>query len=173
MTIVLIGLGNEYRRDDGIGPAVAREVAYRLGPAVSVSVSDGDPTLLLEAWAAADLAVLVDAVMCDPSRPGTVHRLPLDAAAEMPTASTSTHGIGLGDAFRLGSALNRLPRSAVLYVVEVADVGPGRGFSPPVRHAVAPTVTAVLRELAPLHQPSPATYPSRRSRLSGRSVVDS
>ncbi|WP_349307520.1 hydrogenase maturation protease [Rhodococcus sp. IEGM 1305] len=67
MTVVVIGLGNDLRRDDGIGPIVARQVADHVAPDVCVSVSDGDPGTLLEAWTGAQLAVIVDAVVCDPA----------------------------------------------------------------------------------------------------------
>ena len=55
MTVVVIGLGNDLRRDDGIGPIVARQVADHVAPDVCVSVSDGDPGTLLEAWTGAQL----------------------------------------------------------------------------------------------------------------------
>jgi hydrogenase maturation protease len=49
MTAVVLGVGNEDRRDDGIGPAVARAVAARAIPNLLVTISDGDPATLLDA----------------------------------------------------------------------------------------------------------------------------
>ena len=66
---VLIGIGNPYRRDDGIGPALAAEIEQLRPPGVSVTVSDGEPTWLLDAWSGAPLAVVVDAVLCDDPGP--------------------------------------------------------------------------------------------------------
>ena len=74
MIAVVLGLGNDCRRDDGLGPTAARDVAARVAVDVRVSASDGDPTRMLDASAGADLAVLVDAVGPDLPRPGTVHR---------------------------------------------------------------------------------------------------
>ncbi|MFE5704445.1 hydrogenase maturation protease [Rhodococcus koreensis] len=148
MTAVVLGLGNDYRRDDGLGPAVAREVAARVAADIRVSTSDGDPTRMLDAWAGADLAVLVDAVVSEPPRPGTVHRFDPTAVAELPTPNTSTHGVGLATALELGRVLDRLPRRWVLYAVEVVDLGYGRGLSPVAAGAVEPVVRAVLSELA-------------------------
>ena len=72
---VLVGIGNSYRRDDGIGPAVAMALR-ELSPAdVAIVISDGEPAGLLEAWSGAQRAVLVDAVRgpagFGPARPAT------------------------------------------------------------------------------------------------------
>jgi hydrogenase maturation protease len=147
MTVVVIGLGNELRRDDGIGPAVARQVADRVAPDVRVSVSDGDPAALLDAWAGAQLTVLVDAVVCDPSRPGTVHRFTPDELAGVRAGTFSTHGISLGDIIQLGTVLDRLPHRMVVLAVEVADLAAGGGLSPAVGRAVETAVAAVLSVL--------------------------
>lgn len=147
MTVVVIGLGNELRRDDGIGPAVARRVADRVASDVRVSVSDGDPAALLDAWAGAQLTVLVDAVVCDPPRPGTVHRLAPDELGQVRAGSFSTHGIPLDDVIQLGTVLDRLPHRMVVLAVEVADLAAGGGLSPAVGRAVETAVATVLSVL--------------------------
>ncbi len=59
--VVVAGMGNEYRRDDGAGPAVAAASAKEapatidIGPVV-------DPLDLLGRWDGADLAIVVDAL---------------------------------------------------------------------------------------------------------------
>src|SRR4029453_2456582 len=63
----VIGVGNEFRRDDGFGPAAVAPRAGRQArdgrlAAVDLRASDGEPTALLELWRDADLAVVVDAV---------------------------------------------------------------------------------------------------------------
>lgn len=144
MTVVVIGLGNDLRRDDGIGPAVARQVADHVAADVYVSVSDGDPATLLEAWTGAQLAVIVDAVVCDPPRPGTVYRLTPDELGDVRAGTFSTHGIALDQTIRLGAVLDRLPHRMIVLAVEVADLGGGRGLSPAVGRAVDTAVSAVL-----------------------------
>ena len=47
------GSGNPFRRDDGIGPAVAAAIERRHLPGVRVVISDGEPSGLLEAWSGA------------------------------------------------------------------------------------------------------------------------
>jgi hydrogenase maturation protease len=95
-----------------------------------------------------DVAVLVDAIVCDPPRPGTVHRFDSQALAALSANTTSTHGLGLTQALKLGAVLGRLPRRWVLYAVEVADVGYGRGLSSATVNVLQPVTSAVLAEVA-------------------------
>jgi len=76
--VVVIGVGNEFRRDDGAGPAVIGRLRDLVPSGVGLVVTDGEPTRLIEAWSEAALAVVVDAVRAEPSHPGQVHLLGLD-----------------------------------------------------------------------------------------------
>jgi hydrogenase maturation protease len=130
--IVVIGVGNEFRRDDGAGP----QVIDRLGqppPRVRLAVCDGEPARLIGLWEDADLAIAVDAVRGD--RPGRVHELDLDTVSEH-RGGASSHALGLGSAVELAHALDRLPRRLVILAVEAADFGLGPGLSPAVEAAL-------------------------------------
>ena len=148
--VVVLGVGGEYRRDDAVGLAVAAEVARQAPPGVAVHATDGEPTRLLEAWAGAELAVLIDAVLVpDPpggvAEPGRVYRT--DLAEVAPAAgSASSHGLGIPEAYALGRVLDRLPARLVVYAVAAADVRPGLGMSPDVAAAVPGVAAAVLAE---------------------------
>jgi hydrogenase maturation protease len=120
---VVIGVGNCYRRDDGIGPAAAAEIERQHLPGVRVVICDGEPAGLLEAWAGMDLAIVVDAVRCVPGTPGRMHRWPAGQLERGWTASS--HGLGIPDALALGRALDRCPHRVVLFAVEAADLRPG------------------------------------------------
>jgi hydrogenase maturation protease len=143
---VVIGVGSAYRRDDGIGPAVAAEVARSAPAGVVVHVLDGEPTALLEAWTGASLAVVVDALRTDGEpRPGRVHRTDL-ATVEVVGSGASSHGLGVPEAYALGRELDRLPRRLVVYAVEVADVRQGTELTPAVAAAVPVVAAAVLAD---------------------------
>ena len=164
---VLIGIGNAFRRDDGVGPAVAAEFDRLRVPGVTVACADGEPSQLLDAWDGAGLAIVVDAVACSPGSPGRIHRAELGRpyalagqallagppragapGAGAPGAGTSTHGLGVPDAIRLAVALDRAPARLVVYAVEGADLGFGTGLSGPVA-ACLPELTRMVRaELA-------------------------
>lgn len=139
---VVIGLGNDYRGDDGAGPAVARALRGMGVPAIE---NGGDPAELIDAWAGADVAFVVDAARsADP--PGTVRRHAGLAAA--PAAPSSTHGLSLADAAELGGILGRLPRDLVVYTIAGQDFGLGDTLSAPVEAAVARLARTIARERA-------------------------
>ena len=142
---VVIGVGNCYRRDDGIGPAAAAEIERQHLPGVRVVISDGDPAGLLEAWAGLDLAIVVDAVRCEPATPGRVHRWPDGQLERGRTASS--HGMGIPDALDLGRALDQYPRRVVVFAVEAADLRSGAGLSQAVATALPGVVAAITAEL--------------------------
>jgi hydrogenase maturation protease len=109
---------------------------------------DGDPGRLIALWESAALAVVVDAAHAHPGTPGRVHRLELDAQRLDGPRTTSSHGLGLGEAVELARVLGLLPDHLVVYAVEGADGSFGTGLSPAVAAAVDPLVTAVEDELA-------------------------
>jgi hydrogenase maturation protease len=145
--MVVIGVGNEYRRDDGAGLAVVINLRDRVPPGVDLVLTDGEPTRLIEAWTGAEVAVVVDAVRADPPQPGRVHRFELDRALTGTTRPSSSHGFGLDDAIRLALALDRMPGRLVVHAIEAADLGQGAGLSPPVAAAVDEVASAVLSDL--------------------------
>ena len=145
---VVIGIGNPFRNDDGIGPAVAAQIEEQRLPGVRVVISDGEPAGLLEAWAGADLAVVVDAIYRMPASPGSIHRLTASQLEAGGTAASS-HGLGLPDALRLGRALEQLPGRVVIFAVEGANTGAGTELSKPVAAALPEVVAAVMTELKP------------------------
>jgi hydrogenase maturation protease len=149
----VIGVGNEFRRDDGVGWAVVERLRKRAGdgplPSDTVfATCDGDPGRLIGLWERAALAVVVDAAHAHPGAPGRVHRLELDAGLLDRPRTTSSHGLGLGEAVELARVLGLLPDHLVVYTVEGADGSFGTGLSPAVAAAVDPLVTAVEDELA-------------------------
>lgn len=139
----VVGVGNPSRGDDGVGPAVAAEVAARVGPTVDVVVSTADPSRLIERWGSADTVVLIDAMVDDvPSGTvavfdATVEPLPADLE------SVSSHGMGISATVELARSLGRLPKRLV--VVGVAGRDFERiGLTQEVEGAVEDAVRAVM-----------------------------
>jgi hydrogenase maturation protease len=144
--VVVIGVGNQFRRDDGVGPAVLAELERHAPKGASFARSDGEPTQLFDAWAGMPLAVVIDAVLCEPSPPGQVHRTTLSAPLE--ASSARTHGLGIPEAVRLAEVLDLAPQRLVVFAVEAADLGFGVGLSDEVARAVPDVVRAVLAEIS-------------------------
>src|SRR5690348_6436437 len=144
---VVIGVGNEFRRDDGAGPAVIARLRDLAPPGVRLVVTDGEPARLVEAWTGVPLAIVVDAVRAEPPHPGKIHRFALDQPRAGTGRGTSSHGLGLDDAISLAGALDRMPGRLIVHAIEVADLTQGLGLSPPVAAAVDTVTRAVLTDL--------------------------
>jgi hydrogenase maturation protease len=166
--IVVIGVGNPYRCDDGVGhrvvEALAREVeatppdarSNRPGRlhAAQLTVTDGEPARLIELWRGAQIAVVVDAVVTG-SLPG---RLKVwDAARQaLPNRSTtSSHASGVGEACALGAALDALPGRLLVVGIEAACTDDGTDLSAEAARAVPAAVRLVKAALA-----TTGTHPS-------------
>jgi hydrogenase maturation protease len=151
--VVVIGVGNSMRRDDGAGIAVVERARPLLPPGVEVRTLGGEATSLLDAWAGADLAVVVDAVRWD--RPPGSRVTRIDAIREPGGltgwgAGTSSHGLGVAEAITLGRALDRLPPRLILLLIALAEEGQGAGLSPTVEGYVDEAVALLVAEvLAP------------------------
>jgi hydrogenase maturation protease len=143
--IVVVGLGNSYRRDDGVGVAAAALDDLKL-PNVRVVAGVVEPLSLLDAWSGAELAVVVDAAITTSSTPGRVRRCTL---GDVVTAAEglSSHSVDIGRTHALGQALGRVPGALVLYTVEVADMGHGIGLTPQVAAAVPEVVGMAVVEI--------------------------
>lgn len=144
---VVIGVGNPYRGDDGAGLAVAERARACLPAEVDVLECEQEPTRLLDAWEAAEAAVVVDAVVSG-APPGTVHRYDAsDSPLPARVFRSSTHAFGVGDAVELARTLGRLPSRIVVYGVEGANFEAGAALSPPVLAAVDDVVRRLEEDL--------------------------
>ncbi len=144
---LVVGVGNPYRRDDGVGPAVVRELAHQVPPDVCLREHSGEGASLMAMWEGHPWVILVDAVVSG-AAPGTVHRL--EAHRQPLPASLfhgSTHAFSLAQAVELSRALGTLPPEVLIYGVEGTDFDHGMGLSPPVAAAVETVVRQILADL--------------------------
>ncbi len=146
MNTVVIGIGNEFRRDDGFGPAVLARLRDLAPADVLLVHSEGDPVGLIEAWAGARTAVLIDVVPGD--SPGRAHRLVIDGGKVERARPVSSHGFGVGEAIELARVLGRLPDRVIVHAVQASDFGYGTGLTQAVSAATEPVAAAVLADLA-------------------------
>lgn len=140
--LLVIGVGNRDRGDDGAGPAVC-DLVGRRSPEVRICVIEGSVLDLPMRWSADDAVVIVDAA-APAGCPG--RRTDIDAIADrlVGPAAISTHSIDVGAAIELARALGRLPRRLTIIAIEAASDEHGA----PLSSAVARTVATVAEELA-------------------------
>ena len=145
--IVIIGVGNEYRGDDGAGIAVARRLRALFPNGPTILEESGEGAALMQAWQGAAWVMLVDAVSSG-APPGTIHRL--DAgAAPLPAGffHYSTHAFSLAEAVELARSLDQLPSHLIVYGIEGENFHAGLELSPSVEQAMEALVEQAAEEL--------------------------
>ena len=149
----VIGMGNAYRGDDGVGIWVACQVAAAGWDGVTaVTLNARDGTALFSAWEDADTAYVVDAVSAD-LLPGAIIRIDaLRPSQATGISALSSHGLGLMEAIELGRALGLMPRRLILYGIAGYNFDHGSGLSPEVEQAAKRVLVRLQRVAARLRQ---------------------
>jgi len=143
---IIIGVGNEYRGDDGAGLVVARKLRDRLNGDATVLELTGEFIALMDAWERASSVILIDAMQSG-AAPGMICRFEAQKESLPQNAfRSSTHTFGVTEAIELARTLNRLPRQLILYGIEGKSFAPGKGLSAEVWEAVQEVVRQVLAE---------------------------
>jgi hydrogenase maturation protease len=144
--VLVLGLGNPLRGDDGVGPRVIEELTRRGLPDGVMALDVGNAGLdllnVLEGW---ERAVVIDAADIG-QEPGQFLRFTLDEARlAMSADSFSLHNTGLSEALALADALDRALPQTVVFGVQPAEIGWREGLSPAVE-AILPSLTAAVIE---------------------------
>lgn len=145
--VVVIGVGNPLRGDDGAGREVVRRLRQRSWPNVQVLETDGETFRLLSLMEGATLVYLIDACVSGAGA-GSFRRIDLEKEP-LPEATygLSSHGFGLAAALALGKTLGSLPAHCVVFAIEAESFDMGAPVSAPVSGAVDAVVAALCREL--------------------------
>jgi hydrogenase maturation protease len=144
----VIGVGNAFRGDDGVGLVVARRLSALALPGVTVLELSGEGTALVEAWGEADRVIVVDAVSSG-AKAGFVYRLEAaDLGLPEFFSGHSTHAFGLAEAIELARRLERLPDQLVVYGIEGQTFEYGKALSPEVEEAAGIVVERIAEELS-------------------------
>ena len=146
--VVVLGVGNELMKDDGVGVHVARALAEENltypaeiieGATIIDCLPDGKPIKKL---------VVVDAV-CGGSEPGVIYRLTLDQIEAEASLVTSIHQLGLLDSLRMSEIVGIKPMETVIIGVEPNEVEWGMELSPKVQGRISDVVRLVQKEISP------------------------
>jgi len=152
--VLVLCLGNDILRDDGVGWAVADALEASLPEPripdpesrISVKRSALSGFYLLDELTGWDRALVVDAVKTGRHAPGTVLSFPFEALGT--EAGPSPHAVGLPTVMRLGRQSGvPLPRWLHVVAIEVDDMESFvEGLTPAVEAAV-PKAVAVIRSV--------------------------
>lgn len=146
-SVLVMGIGADFRGDDAAGLRVARSLlSGDLPPSVTVLETKGDGASLMARWKESSHVILVDAITAG-LPPGSVIRF--DARKEFMPANlftASSHSFGVAQALAVSLALNELPPCVILFGIQAKNFQVGTDMSPEVLKAVDETADAVRRE---------------------------
>jgi hydrogenase maturation protease len=145
--ILVIGIGNAYRRDDAVGLVIARRLKEEFRDQIQVREESGEGAALMDLWRNANAVILIDAVQTG-GTPGMVYRL--DArAASIPSRffRYSTHAFGVAEAVELARALGQIAAHLVIYGIEGDSFDAGTGLTTAVERVVPEVVERIRQEI--------------------------
>jgi hydrogenase maturation protease len=145
---VVIGLGNLYMRDDGLGIRVAEALKERnLGESVSIQAYPEMDLTLIEKLQGTSKVIVVDAVRGG-KEPGTVSKYTLTPRKGELSELPSLHSLALCDVLDLAMSSGILTCPVVIVGVEPRDDSLGEGLSSEVESALPKAIEAVMKELS-------------------------
>jgi len=142
---VVLGLGNQFLKDDGVGLAAARELQRQnLGEGVLVRAHQTFDLWLLSEYGEASQLIIIDAVTSG-SSPGTVAEYEVAPRQGPIDSLPGLHSLKLHDLIDFASRTGLLSCPLTVIGVEPKDCGVGEGLSPEVERAI-PRVVALVAE---------------------------
>jgi hydrogenase maturation protease len=147
-SIVVIGIGNEERADDGAGICVARMIAAAAPKSTRTLECAGDVSSLLELWKSGECVFIVDCVITK-AETGTIFRFDV-STDELPPIfprRASTHTWSVADSVRLAGSIGIMPERLVIYGIEGGEFSLGGAISPRVRLAAGLVADRIIKEI--------------------------
>ena len=143
--IVVLGIGNPLRRDDGLGIRIIGEMR-KDDRYAGIEIIDGgtSPDLLSLLDENVGKLVIVDALRSG-SKPGTIYRLEINESNIADDGPASVHGLGVLDSLKMMRKLGIRAPAVVIIGVEPADTSHGLHLSPEIE-ALLPQVLAKISE---------------------------
>lgn len=140
---LVIGIGNAFRQDDGVGLLLAGRLGALQLPGVDVVTHHGEGTGLMSLWRGRDCVVAIDAVSSGQPA-GTL--FVIDATNESIPSEWhlfSSHAFGLGEAVEMARSLGELPNKLWIVGIEGRNFSPGQELSPEVAGNLAQALEKV------------------------------
>lgn len=141
----IIGIGNEFRSDDGIGIHIVRELKNRY-PELNTSESDGNGVELLSLYQGNDLLIIIDAAYAEKEEDiGKILHLNLNETVDFSNIKLfSSHSFGLVESLKMGKILNAIPDETHLYLVFARDFSFGNKISEEVKQSTEKIISLII-----------------------------
>ncbi len=151
MSLLVIGLGNEFRGDDIAGLLVVRRLKLLFADRqIDFYEHSGEASFLISLWSENSIVFLVDAVFSQDAV-GTIHRFDLQQQTLATELFYSTHAFNLAEAIELARILNQLPKEIIFYGVTGKNFQIGAELSAEMPKAIDKLVEQMFKELESLN----------------------
>ncbi len=148
-TTFVIGVGNEFRGDDGIGIHIARRLGKLNLSHIQITEAVKDGTNLMELWKDKENVIIIDAASTG-SEPGMIYRF-IASKKALPAQffRHSSHTFSVAEAVELSRKLSQLPVRLIIYGIEGKDFSNGVHLSETVLRASEYVLDLILQETKP------------------------
>lgn len=145
--VLVVGVGNILRKDDGFADAVLKILETKELPSAVELFDAGTSAIdLMDVFNGRRKLIVLDAVRGGQA-PGTLFRFSPDQVENGALPMNSLHQVGLLETLKLGELVDCKPDETVVIGVQPADTGLGIGLSPEVESAVEKAAELVLKEI--------------------------
>lgn len=142
--ILIIGVGNPFRSDDGIGPAIIKILQAENNPDFVLVDGGTDGLALLDQLAEYEKSIIIDAVQMLEA-PGVVKSFtPAEAKIKIKSDVLSTHGLGLAETLKLVDELNIKTKIKIIGI-QPQNVDFGDGLSDEIKNQI-PQILKLIKQ---------------------------
>jgi len=148
--VLVVGMGNEFRNDDGLGIFIARQLKKENLPGIVVKEYISEGVGLLGIWTGFNHVVLVDAVFSG-KEPGTIIRIEIPPE-KIPEDLTrySTHSFSIADAVEIAQSIGELPGHILIYGIEGKSFENGKTLSAEAEQSAEKVLKKIIEEIKKL-----------------------
>ncbi|UCF70462.1 MAG: hydrogenase maturation protease [candidate division WOR-3 bacterium] len=146
--ILIYGIGNPYRCDDGVGIRAAEEISRQIAdPGITVKWGSIDGVAILDEITGYDHVIFIDSVKTENGKPGDIYRI--KPSTDQTTEPFSSHGINFITALQFGKKFGlKMPSSIQIFAVEIEDNSTfSEECTPEVKKSIPEVARAVLKEI--------------------------
>jgi hydrogenase maturation protease len=145
---IVLGIGNRILRDDGIGPAVIRELeSFSRSPGVFLGDTNLCGMPLLDLITGYDTLIIIDAIQGGAAT-GTIQWMPAEHF-KSPSGTPSQHEMNIFRVLELGRQLGiKVPSEVKIMAIEAHDVTSfGEYLTPEVAAVIPRAAAAIIKEI--------------------------
>ena len=129
MNALVLGVGNDIKRDDAVGLRVTEALERRRGAddgggadALDFRTMTSGRIMLVEELRGYDRAFLIDAIKTESGEAGDWYRFdPEDVEPDEESSGLATHDVGLGTLTRLGEAMGESMPEITIFAIEAPE----------------------------------------------------